>query len=408
MSQAMTTQREQSPREIVRIQLDKMDAEIEAVLPEHVTVKKFKRIALTAISRNADLLEADRATLFAACLDCAQDGLVPDGREAALVVFKAKVGGRWIKKVQYMPMIYGVYKKVRNTGEISTLSAHVVYANDAFEYWVDEDGPHLRHAPLLLGERGTEILLYAVCKLKDGSVEIETMLKGEIEDVRQISKSAGGPAWSNWWGEMARKTVVRRLSKRLPMSSDQERLMHRDDSMYDLDQEKRPAVDAPARPDRIDYQPNPPAQGEDFDEQFRRHTADHAGNETESASGETEEEHSEGEAAAEQGREPVNQASVTPAPERKAADSAGQPFLADDGRAILYDGAGKKLNSYERAGNFFKAVLAQIPKEADPRAFLEANEAAANHFVSKDGGLMGFWDECSKAAADAEAAGAPA
>lgn len=290
MSTAVATQREQSPREIVRVQLDKMDGEIEAVLPEHISVKKFKRVVLTAIGRNSDLLEADRPSLFAACLDCAQDGLVPDGRKAALVVFKTKVGGRFIKKVQYMPMIAGVYDKVRNTGEISTLSAHVVHADEPFEYWIDEDGPHLRHNPILVGPRGAEILVYAICKLKDGSVEMEAMTKAQVEEVRAVSKAAGGPAWSNWWGEMARKTVVRRLSKRLPMSSDQERLMRRDDSMYDLETEQRPAVDAPPRPQRVEYQPDPPAHGEDLDSQYRATMADH---ETEPATEDTTESPSE-------------------------------------------------------------------------------------------------------------------
>lgn len=289
MSTQVATQREQSPQETLRVQFDKMGGEIEKVLPEHVSLDKFKRVVLTAVSRNPDLMAADRRSLLAACLDAAQDGLIPDGREAALVVFNTKVKGdggqdTWIKKVQYMPMIYGVYKKVRNAGEISTLSAHVVYANDAFEYWVDEDGPHLRHTPVLSGSRGNVALVYAVCKLKDGSVEIETMLKAEVEEVRAISKSAGGPAWSKWWGEMARKTVVRRLSKRLPMSSDLERLMQRDDSMYDLDGE-RPAIDAPPRPQRAEYQPDPPAQGEDFDDRYRQTMGDQ---ETDSASSETE------------------------------------------------------------------------------------------------------------------------
>ncbi len=287
---AVATKQDQSPQVVLRDQFDAMDSEIEKVLPEHVTLDKFKRIVLTAVNRNPDLMQADRRSLFAACLDAATDGLPPDGRDAALVVFntKVKVPGKqdvWIKKVQYMPMISGIYKKVRNAGEISTLSSHVVYVSDEFDYWIDEEGPHLKHTPYLAGDRGQVLLVYAVCKLKDGSVEIETMTTAEIEQVRQVSRAKDGGPWASWWGEMARKTVVRRLSKRLPMSSDLERLMHRDDSMYDLEQEQRPAVDAPPRPRRLDYEPAPPAQGEEFDEQYRQTMADNA---TESAPAEKE------------------------------------------------------------------------------------------------------------------------
>ena len=277
-----TQQQDQSPQTVLRGQFDNMDGEIEKVLPEHVTLDKFKRIVLTAVNRNPDLMEADRRSLFAACLDAATDGLPPDGRDAALVVFntKDKKTQTWVKKVQYMPMISGIYKKVRNAGEISTLSSHVVYTSDDFKYWIDEEGPHLKHEPLLVGERGQVLLVYAVCKLKDGSVEIETMTTAEVEEVRQVSRAKDSGPWASWWGEMARKSVVRRLSKRLPMSSDQERLMRRDDSMYDLEQEQRPAVDAPPRPQRLDYKPEPPAQGEDLDDQYRSAMSDH---ETETA-----------------------------------------------------------------------------------------------------------------------------
>ncbi len=44
-----------------------------------------------------------------------------------------------------------------------------------------------------------------------------------------------------------------------------------------------PHIDAPQRPQRVDYQPEPPAQGEDFDEQHRRHTRDVASDEIEAA-----------------------------------------------------------------------------------------------------------------------------
>ncbi len=278
---AVATQQDQSPQAVLRGQFDNMDGEIEKVLPEHVTLDKFKRIVLTAVNRNPDLMEADRRSLFAACLDAATDGLPPDGRDAALVVFrtKDKKTQTWVKKVQYMPMISGIYKKVRNAGEISTLSSHVVYTSDDFNYWIDEEGPHLKHTPYLVGDRGQVLLVYAVCKLKDGSVEIETMTTAEVEQVRQVSRAKDSGPWSSWWGEMARKTVVRRLSKRLPMSSDLERLMRRDDSMYDLEQEQRTAVDAPPRPQRVDYQPTPPAQGEDLDAAHRRVTTGYIGDE---------------------------------------------------------------------------------------------------------------------------------
>ncbi len=208
----------------VRGQLDNMDSEFRMALPPHINVEKFKRVAMTAIQSNASLLGADRKSLFGSCVRAAQDGLLPDGREAALVIFG--------NAVQYMPMIGGILKRIRNSGEVSTTSAQIVHRNDSFRYWVDGDGEHLEHEPLMFGDRGEIVGAYAVAKTKDGAVYIEVMTKSQIEKVRNVSRSKNNGPWVQWWEEMARKTVMRRLSKRLPMSTDIEDILRREEESY--------------------------------------------------------------------------------------------------------------------------------------------------------------------------------
>lgn len=216
-----------------------------AALPPHVTVEKFVRIGLTAVQGTPALVQCDRASVYNELLKCAQDGLLPDGREAALVPFKGKA--------KYMPMIGGILKKVRNSGELASITSQVVFQNDKFKYWVDDEGEHLEHEPLVFGERGKALGVYALAKLKDGSVMMEFMTADQVEAVRQISRAQDGP-WSGPFAhEMWRKTVVRRLSKRLPMSTDLEEFIHRDDDLYDLDgkENKEPAKPANTRPKRL-------------------------------------------------------------------------------------------------------------------------------------------------------------
>jgi hypothetical protein len=68
--------------------------------------------------------------------------------------------------------------------------------------------------------------------LKDGSQLLEVMSLEEIEKVRKVSRAANNGPWVSWWGEMARKTVMRRLSKRLPMSTDlEDEVFSRDETM---------------------------------------------------------------------------------------------------------------------------------------------------------------------------------
>jgi recombination protein RecT len=177
---------------------------------------------------------------------------LPDGREGALVWFNTKVKVRkegtnaWeektIKQVQWMPMIGGIRKKARNSGELSGINAHVVFHADKFRFWVDEEGSHLIYEPadnppVITAENAAKEvrLVFAWARTKDGEFFIERMSVADIEKVRSISRAKNGSAWVQWWDQMAIKTAVRRLSKVLPMSSDLDDLVRRDDELYDFD-----------------------------------------------------------------------------------------------------------------------------------------------------------------------------
>jgi recombination protein RecT len=232
----MATQLNQNPIAVIRQNLTQMAPQFEAALPKHISVEKFTRVALTAIQNNPSLAQADRTSLFGSIVRLAQDGLLPDGREAAIVMFG--------NKAQAMPMIAGVLKKIRQSGDVAKVSAQVVYENDEF-VWVlgfDEDVTH--NPPKLDQPRGKAIGAYATAVLKDGSRLLEVMSLEEIEQVRNVSRSKGNGPWVQWWGEMARKTVMRRLSKRLPMSTDIEDDFDRDETLPD----DKPTVVIPQQP----------------------------------------------------------------------------------------------------------------------------------------------------------------
>lgn len=226
-----------APIESVRGALTQMAPQFKMALPANVTPDKFIRVMMTAIQNNPKLLECVRQSLYSAAMKCAQDGLLPDGRQAALVPFK--------DQVQYMPMTAGILQKVRNSGELASISPQVVFENDEFEFWVDEKGEHLKHKPKLTGDRGAAKFAYAVATTKDGSAYIEVMSSEEIEQVRQVSRAKDSGPWRDWPGEMWKKTVIRRLSKRLPMSTDLESVIHADDALYDLKKDEPKEIEAP-------------------------------------------------------------------------------------------------------------------------------------------------------------------
>jgi recombination protein RecT len=241
--------RQESPVAQLQHMLGSRAAEIQAALPDHISPDKFNRTVVTAATQNPDLLKADRGSLILSAYKCAQDGLLPDGREAAFVTFKEnkKTEDGWQSKtvVQYIPMVYGLRKKILQSFEVSSLEVGVVYEKElvdgAFFYEVGMNPP-LRHRPSfgLKPEDTTDdkiVAAYSIATMKDGSKSYEVMRRFEIDRVRQTSQTGAlgktvkfgkdkgkeippkGP-WVDWFAEMAKKTVMRRHAKTLPMSGD--------------------------------------------------------------------------------------------------------------------------------------------------------------------------------------------
>jgi recombination protein RecT len=227
------TNKQLAPIDDLKKQIQTMKPQIQAALPKHVDAEKFSRVVMTALSGNADLVKATRQSFFSACLKLASDGLLPDSREAAIVTFKRKDG---TIEATPMPMIAGILKKVRQSGEIKTMTSNIVYEGDEFIYFVDHDGEHVKHVPKLFGERGKAIGAYALAKTKDDAIYVEVMDVNQIMAVKASSRSAQYGPWSgSFETEMWRKTVMRRLSKRLPMSTDLEETLRRDDDLYEFE-----------------------------------------------------------------------------------------------------------------------------------------------------------------------------
>lgn len=229
------------PMTVLKGQLEDRQNEFAFVLPDHMPPARFTRVILTAVQMNPKLLLCTRVSLFNAALKAAQDGLLPDGREGAIVDYKGKgPDGKEALLAQWMPMYQGLLKKVRNSGEFKWMTAQIVFEGDLFEHWIDSDGEHFKHEPQGISE--TPIRAYSAVTTKSGGAFVEVMTMKQVAKVRAASrvKSEYGP-WAKWFEEMAKKTAFRRLAKRLPISSDLDDLIRRDDGLYDFDGQREEA-----------------------------------------------------------------------------------------------------------------------------------------------------------------------
>ncbi|ACI92672.1 rect protein [Afipia carboxidovorans OM5] len=216
----------------------------------HIDPQQLLSVALTAIQRKPDLMRCTPQSLWNACVLAAQDGLLPDGREGAIVPYGENADGKRVAEIAtWMPMVEGLRKKVRNSGQIKDWYVELVYAGDFFRYRKGDD-PRLEHEPVPPSQRTPNtpfhgiVAAYSIAVFTDGSKSApEVMWIEEIEKVRTKSKAKNGP-WqdSAFYPEMCKKVVARRHYKQLPHSAGMDKLIQRDDDDYDFDRQDEALV----------------------------------------------------------------------------------------------------------------------------------------------------------------------
>lgn len=215
----------------IKAGLEKMRPQFAVSLPRHISAERFERVIMTALNLNPDLASADRRSLFNAVSRAAQDGLMPDGREGALVTFKDSSGK---KMVQWLPMVGGIIKKIRQSGEIASIGAKLVYQSEIdagrFTYAIRDGVESYDHTPMLWGDRGEKVLVYAWAKFKSGEVQYHFVHRDDVMKRKSASrvKSDIGP-WAKWEDEMWLKTAVRGLARYLPLSAEIMTTLERDE-----------------------------------------------------------------------------------------------------------------------------------------------------------------------------------
>jgi len=207
--------------------LEKMAPEIQKALPKHVDPDRIARIALTEVRKTPKLLQCSQASLLGAIMTSAQLGLEPGptGQCYLIPYYNKKLGSYECQfQIGYKGLLDLFY---RADGSLN-IDAHEVYENDDFEYEYGLN-PVLRHKPSLKN-RGNPIAYYAVAHLKDGGYSFTVMSIEDVEKIRKRSKSTGFSPWQTDYDEMAKKTVIKRLCKYLPLSIELQRGISNDET----------------------------------------------------------------------------------------------------------------------------------------------------------------------------------
>jgi recombination protein RecT len=196
--------------------LQKLQPQLLKALPKHLSPDRMTRIALTELRKIPKLATCDPMSFCGAIMMCAQLGLEPGGALGHIYLIPFDNRKKNITEVQVIMGYRGMIELARRSGQIVSLAAHEVYENDTFEfeYGLQEK---LRHVPSL-SDRGKLVAVYAVAHFVGGGHQIEVMSKPDVDKVRARSKTSGSGPWVTDYEEMAKKTVLRKLFKYLPVS----------------------------------------------------------------------------------------------------------------------------------------------------------------------------------------------
>ncbi len=183
---------------------------IEDVAPKHLSADRLMRVALMTISRTPRLAECTPHSLLNAFMTATQLGLEVGGvlGEAYLVPYKAEA--------TFILGYRGMINLARRSGQIISIEAQVVREGDVFDF---EYGLEMRFKHQPKAEIDAPIThAWALARFRDGGHQLDVMTIRDVEAIRKRSRAGTSGPWVTDFAEMAKKTVVRRLCKYLPLS----------------------------------------------------------------------------------------------------------------------------------------------------------------------------------------------
>jgi len=186
---------------------DKLDA-IQDALPKDFNKARFVQNALSLLNEKPDLAKFGQAKIMAGLMRGAMLGLDFFNKEAYLVGYGSDL--------QYQTSYIGAQKLIKKYAihKVKNIYAELVREDDVFETGIDANKRYVTFKPKAFNNKPV-VGAFAVVEFEDGDIQVETMNLEELEAVRKKSKMGNAGAWKDFPGEMQKKSVIRRLCKRI-------------------------------------------------------------------------------------------------------------------------------------------------------------------------------------------------
>jgi len=202
-------------------------AEIAKILASKIPPAEFFMAAEAAVRSTPKLNECTRESLWAAYVNCAEYGLLPNTHHGHAYLIPRYNGQKKAMECQFQVGYKGYIELCHRSEKVESVQADVVYANDRFEM-VKGTEDRLVHE-MARGNRGAMQGAWAMIRLTNGGQVIKYLDEEEINEARP----SGHEKLFNTWGskkraviaEMWIKTVLIRAMKLAPLTEDAARLV---------------------------------------------------------------------------------------------------------------------------------------------------------------------------------------
>lgn len=193
---------------------ESLERQVEA-LPKDFNKQRFIQNCMTVLQDGqADFSGCDSSSVVRTLIKGAFLGLDFFSGECYAIPYKGNVTFQTDYKGEIK------LAKKYSSNPIKDIYAKVVREGDEFEEVIENGQQKINFRPKMFND-GEIIGAFAVCLYKDGSMLYDTMSKADIEHTRQkFSKAANSKAWVDSYGEMCKKTVLRRLCKLIDLNFD--------------------------------------------------------------------------------------------------------------------------------------------------------------------------------------------
>lgn len=228
----MTTAVATRPDHPIIAAIDGRMGEIASILPAGMDDKRFRKVVVQAMLRTPALWECTPVSIITAITEAAEVGIEPTG----------VLGKGWLipyrGEAKFIPGWRGFVDLLWRADRI-LLSVDVVRIGDEFSYRRGTDA-YLHHVPDLSDpEREASddniTAAYVIARFPDGREDFEVMSRVALDKIKAASlekaRDKSKAIWNLHPGEMMKKTPVRRLAKRMPLSPAVQAMLGRDEEI---------------------------------------------------------------------------------------------------------------------------------------------------------------------------------